>query len=69
MMVAEEVAPKLKPLEVKAIDVPADQRACIVCRFFTEFGNCREGLRVDSGNILLENNKCPKFKPVVESEF
>ena len=59
----------LKPLEVKAIDLPPDQRACIVCRFFTEFGNCVEGLGVDSGNMLLANNNCPKFKPVMDSEF
>ena len=59
----------LKPLEVKAIDLPADQRACIVCGFFTEHGNCKEGLRVDSGNMLLANNNCPKFRRVLESEF
>jgi hypothetical protein len=56
-------------MKVESIDLPEAQRSCMRCRNFNEFGNCKDGLKVDQSDMTIFDNKCRGFKPLVEQEW
>ena len=57
-----------KPLVYKAIELPPDQKACIKCRFLSEYSSCNKGRKVDD-DITIVNNGCTDFKDLLDLEF